>query len=104
MNPAVAARGSLTGKQVMSLLGVAPLGVYVVAHLWTNLYSLAGPEAFDQHLSESRQSPALIFLEVFGLGVPFLVHAWYGVAAVLKMRANNASYRSLRNLKYLLQR
>jgi succinate dehydrogenase / fumarate reductase cytochrome b subunit len=94
----------LTGKLVMSMLGIVPLGAYVFAHLWTNLYSLAGAEAFDQALKASRASPAFLFLEIVGLGVPIVVHAWIGLKIIFKMRPNNAGYRSLRNLKYLLQR
>lgn len=94
----------LSEKQVLSLLGVFPLSVYVIAHLWTNLYSLAGPEAFDARLVESRQSPTFLFLEVFGLGLPILAHAWLGLRAIFKMRPNNGTYHRLSNLRYLLQR
>jgi succinate dehydrogenase / fumarate reductase cytochrome b subunit len=101
----VAARGrTLTGKQVMSILGLVPLGAYVVAHLWTNMYSLAGAEAFDAKLVASRSSPALIFLEVFGLGLPIIAHTWIGIAILRTMRPNNTRYGTLRNLKYFLQR
>src|SRR4051812_14565565 len=94
----------LTSKQWMSLLGVLPLGAYVVAHLWTNLYSLGGPESFDAALRASRSSPAFLALEIFGLGLPTLVHAFFGLRIVFNMRPNNAAYATLRNLKYLLQR
>ena len=100
---ATRARG-LSSKQVMSLLGVVPLSVYVLAHLWTNMYSLAGAAAFDARLIESRQSPAFLFVEILGLGAPILVHAWIGVQIILKMRPNNAGYARLSNLRYLLQR
>jgi succinate dehydrogenase / fumarate reductase cytochrome b subunit len=101
---AATGRRALNEKQIMSILGVAPLGVYVVAHLWTNLYSLGGAEAFDAATRASRQHPAFLSLEIFGLGVPILVHVWYGLKIVVRARPNNGAYRSLRNLKYLLQR
>ena len=97
------ARG-LTRKQVMSLLGIVPLGVYVVAHLYTNLQALAGPAAFDKALVASRSSPAFLFLEIFGLAIPILVHSWIGLMTMLKGRPNNLKYGTLRNLKYTLQR
>ncbi len=101
----VAARArAISSKQVMSILGLVPLGAYVVAHLWTNMYSLGGPEAFDRRLAESRSSPAFILLEVFGLGLPIVAHAWLGLQILLRMRPNNVNYPALRNLKYLLQR
>jgi succinate dehydrogenase / fumarate reductase, cytochrome b subunit len=94
----------MNGKLIMSLLGVVPLGVYVFAHLWTNLYSLAGAESFDAALKASRQAPGFIFLEIFGLGLPIVVHAWIGLKIIFKMRPNNLAYKKLRNLKYFLQR
>lgn len=101
---AVPSRRALTGKLVMSFFGIVPLGVYVFAHLWTNLNSLAGPEAFDAALLRSRSHPTFLFLEIVGLGAPLLVHTVLGLGLLGKMRPNNARYRSLRNLKFLLQR
>jgi succinate dehydrogenase / fumarate reductase cytochrome b subunit len=97
-------RRGLTQKQVMSLLGVVPLGVYVVAHLWTNLYALGGAEPFDAALKSSRAHPAFLLLEIFGLGVPILIHAGIGLQLMRKARPNNARYGTLRNLKFSLQR
>jgi succinate dehydrogenase / fumarate reductase cytochrome b subunit len=104
MNAIAAVRRGFTGKQIMSLLGVVPLGAYVVAHLCTNLYSLAGADAFDAALKASRAHPAFVALEIFGLGLPILVHAWIGLTIIFKMRPNTMQYPTLRNLKYLLQR
>src|SRR4051812_49220012 len=108
MNPPTAAaekRAPLVSrKQLLSLFGVVPLGVYVVLHLWTNMYSLAGPAAFNQRLEESRNAPGFLFLEVFGLGLPILVHTIYGVLELFRARPNNARYNTFDNLKYVLQR
>ena len=101
---AVARPRLISEKQIMSLLGVVPLGAYVVAHLWTNLYSLGGATAFDQRVAETRSSPVFIFLEVFGLGLPILLHAWLGLRIIVKARVNLKAYPTLRNLKYVLQR
>jgi len=97
-------RSAVTGKLVMSLLGVVPLGVYVVLHLWTNMHSALGPEAFDAALVESRNKPAFLFLEIVGLGLPILMHTAIGLGIIVKMRANNVRYGYFRNLRYLLQR
>ena len=97
-------RFPLTGKQLMSIFGLFPLGAYVVAHLWTNLNSLSGADTFDTAVRSSRAHPAMIFLEVFGLGLPLLVHAIVGARIIFRMRPNNGAYNRFRNLKYLLQR
>src|SRR5215510_14868955 len=94
----------ITGKQVLTLFGLVPLGVYVFLHLWTNLYSLAGADAFNAAVDRSRANPAFLVLEVFGLGVPLVVHMWLGFAEILRGRPNNVRYSSLDNLRYLLQR
>lgn len=102
---AVASRPRLlSGKQIMSILGIVPLGAYVVAHLWTNLYSLGGEKLFDARIKETSSSPVFIFLEVFGLGLPILIHAGIGLRIMMKGRPNIKNYRTLRNLKYGLQR
>jgi succinate dehydrogenase / fumarate reductase cytochrome b subunit len=97
-------RSALTGKMVMSLLGVVPLGVYVVLHLWTNMHSVLGEEAFDAALKASREKPAFLFLEIVGLGLPILIHTLIGLGIIVKMRPNNVRYGYFRNLRYLLQR
>lgn len=106
MSVTVASRTSrgLTQKQWFSLFGVVPLSLYVILHLWTNLYALGGAESFNTRLLETRQSPTFLFLEVVGLGFPMLYHAYIGIKAVFEMRPNNGAYRKLTNLKYLLQR
>jgi len=94
----------VTRKQILTLFGLFPLGVYVVLHLWTNLYSLAGAEAFNRASAESRGNPAFLFLEVFGLGVPLLAHTVIGLLEIRRGRPNNQRYGFLDNLRYLLQR
>ena len=88
----------------MSLFGLVPLGVYVFVHLSTNMTSLDGPQAFNAALEASRANPALIFLEVFGLGLPLLVHLVVGFAEIWRGRPNVARYAFFDNFKYALQR
>jgi succinate dehydrogenase / fumarate reductase cytochrome b subunit len=94
----------ITRKLLLTVFGVVPLGAYVVLHLWTNLSSLDGPDHFNQALVASRNHPAFIFLEVFGLGVPLLVHTGLGLREIFRMRMNNARYNYFGNLEYVLQR
>src|SRR4051794_33487685 len=94
----------VTRKQLLTLFGIVPLGVYVFLHLWTNLYSLAGAKAFNDAVERSRANPAFLFLEVFGLGVPLLAHTVIGFAEIRRGRPNNVRYGFLDNLRYLLQR
>src|SRR5438128_643412 len=106
MSTAAVARHTigLTRKQVLSLFGIAPLGIYVVLHLWTNLTSLRGAKPFDLAVTESRNHPAFLFLEIFGLGIPLLAHTVLGLRELARMRPNNVKYPFFGNLEYVLQR
>lgn len=94
----------VTSKQILTLFGLVPLGVYVFLHLGTNLYSLAGEQAFNAAVDRSRANPAFFFLEVFGLGIPLLAHTVIGFREIRRGRPNNTRYGFLDNLRYLLQR
>ena len=94
----------VTAKQMLTLFGIVPLGVYVFLHLWTNLHSLAGPQAFNDAVDRSRANPAFLFLEVFGLGIPLVAHTAIGFREISRGRPNIGRYGFLDNLRYLLQR
>ena len=100
---AIDRRFPITGKQILSIMGLVPLGIYVFVHLWNNMYSVS-PALFDQNLVESHNNPAMIFLEFAGIGVPLLLHIVVGFKILLAMRPNNVRWNTFRNLKYLLQR
>lgn len=91
-------------KRLFSALGIAPIGVYVVLHLYGNSHSLQGQASYDAYLARSRDLPyysVLVWLFVY---LPILVHGIYGVVIVLRGRVEARRYTWLRNYKYLLQR
>lgn len=90
-------------KRLMSFLGVVPLGVYVVLHLWTNLSSLGGAQRYDLALESSRNHPAFLALEVL-LGAALLIHTVVGIGLLTRWRPSGGSTRYFRGLKFLLQR
>lgn len=87
----------------MSLLGIVPLGVYVVLHLWTNVSSLGGPAAWDAALAASRSHPGFLLLEIL-LGLALLIHTVVGLQLLRRWRPNNLQVRTFSNLKFFLQR
>lgn len=95
--------GNFWQKRIMSLLGIAPLGAYVVLHLWTNLSALGGPKAYNDALLQSRSHPAFLFLEIL-LGIAILAHTVVGLRLIKRWRPNNLEQRTFGNLKFLLQR
>jgi len=86
----------------MSLTGVVPLGVFVLAHLLAMVQVLRGPEAFGGALA--RLTPLRLWLEALLIGVPLLVHAGVGLALVRRARPNVSAYPYPSNLAWLLQR
>lgn len=90
-------------KRLMSILGLFPLGIYVVLHLWTNLASLGGPTTYNHALLASRSHPTFLALEVL-LALAFLAHIVIGIIIVIKWRPNNLRVRKFSNLKFMLQR
>ena len=99
--------GRVSRKQILSLLGLVPLGVYVVLHLWTNLLSWSAADdhrAWNEAVAAGRGNPLTLFLEIFGLGLPILFHTVAGIFELFRARPNNAVYGYFDNLKYLFQR
>lgn len=94
----------MSRKVILAFFGVVPLGVYVVLHLWTNLTALDGAEAFDAALQKSRSHPAFLVLEIFGLGIPLMVHTVLGLREIVRGRQNLLTYTFFDNLKFFFQR
>jgi succinate dehydrogenase / fumarate reductase cytochrome b subunit len=103
VKPHTIQRSFLFGK-LFSLLGLIPLGGYVIVHLYQNLSSLQGSEAFNQHLVESRSLPLIVPIAVLLLWVPIVFHGFYGLFIASKARPRLGQYPFFGNVKYVLQR
>jgi succinate dehydrogenase / fumarate reductase cytochrome b subunit len=90
--------------KLFSLVGLVPLGIYVVFHLYSNLRSLEGPGVFNQHLAETRTLPFIVPLAILVIWIPIAFHGIYGLFIISKGRSNVGKYPYFQNLKYLLQR
>jgi succinate dehydrogenase / fumarate reductase cytochrome b subunit len=92
-------------RRLHSLLGLVPIGGFLVFHLWENSQSRFGAEHYNldvvgrlQHLNY------LPVLEIFVIALPILFHAVYGIVIMHTGRAELARYPWLRNRLYWLQR
>ncbi len=104
MNQSVPSKRSFWLGKLFSLVGIVPLGVYVIAHLYQNLRSLNGAEAFDQHLAESRSWPFIVPITILVIWIPIVFHGLYGLFALKKSRPNLIRFPFFENLKYVVQR
>lgn len=91
-------------NKLFSLLGVIPLSVFTVWHLWNNLTALQGPESFNAYLERTRSIPFMNGLMILFIWIPFFAHAIYGLSKIKMSRPNNVRFTYWDNLRYLTQR
>lgn len=98
-----AGQRAFIGSRLASLLAIAPLGVWVILHLWHNLAALQGPEAWQQAVTGYETTGSLIVTSVVVLA-PLVLHTAWGFKRLWMSRPNNQRYGFYENFKYLLQR
>ncbi len=91
-------------EKAFSLLGIVPIGIYVVCHLYNNMRSLQGAEGFNQHLLDSRALPLIVPMAVLVIWIPIAFHGIYGLVVMKRSRPNLGRFAFFENLKYTLQR
>ncbi|GAC1372675.1 MAG: succinate dehydrogenase cytochrome B558 [Polyangiales bacterium] len=103
VEPVSVARRRFLWSRLGSLLAVAPLGVWTVAHVWSNLAALRGEQAWTDSVTTYAHpvSYAVTLTLVFA---PLLMHTVWGIGRLFVTRPNNVRYGYYTNLKFLLQR
>lgn len=91
-------------RKLHSLTGVAPVGGFMVFHLWENAKALQGQQQFDEAVAGINHMPYLPILEWGAILLPLLFHAGYGIKLALESKPNVGRYTFSRNWMYTLQR
>lgn len=91
-------------RRLHSLLGVIPVGLFLLEHLIVNYMATKGPEAFNSGAHFMESLPFRIFLEVFIIFIPLIYHAVYGVYIAFTAKNNAGRYGFFRNWMFVLQR
>jgi succinate dehydrogenase / fumarate reductase cytochrome b subunit len=91
-------------RRLHSLLGLFPVGLYLIVHLVTNHQATRGPEAFNQAVAFLESLPFLIFLEFGLIYLPLLFHAILGIYIAFQAKHNVGSFGYFRNQMFLWQR
>jgi succinate dehydrogenase / fumarate reductase cytochrome b subunit len=92
-------------RRLHSLLGLLPVGGFLVFHLWENSQSRLGAAHYNGEVVAALQGlNYLPVLEVVLIALPLLFHAGYGLAVIRQGRAEPIRYPYLRNRRYWLQR
>ncbi|WP_339228318.1 succinate dehydrogenase cytochrome b558 subunit [Oceanobacillus sp. FSL K6-2867] len=91
-------------RRLHSLLGVVPIGIFMVQHLVINHFAVYGEESFNRAAGFMAGLPFVLLLEIFVIYLPILFHAILGVYIVFVARNNTRKYGFFRNWMFRLQR
>jgi succinate dehydrogenase / fumarate reductase cytochrome b subunit len=93
-------------RRVHSLLGLIPVGTFLMLHLATNVTILDGPQTFQARVDQihSLGPSTLLGVEWGFIFLPILFHGLVGLAIVARGHRNVLQYRYLENFRYTLQR
>ncbi|MCU7923578.1 MAG: succinate dehydrogenase [Candidatus Thiodiazotropha sp. (ex Dulcina madagascariensis)] len=92
-------------RRLHSLLGLLPVGGFLVFHLWENSQSRFGPQHYNEQVVGWLQGlNYLLLMELFVIALPLLLHAGYGLVILRSGRGNPRTYPWLHNRFHWLQR
>jgi len=96
---------SYYSRKLHSLLGVIPLGFFIIEHVITNYSAVeGGKQGFVDSVKGLHGLPLVFFLELFGIWLPLLYHGVYGLYVAYQSKNNVSSYGYGRNVMFMLQR
>jgi succinate dehydrogenase / fumarate reductase cytochrome b subunit len=95
---------SFFNRRLHSLLGVIPVGFFLLEHLYTNWHATKGAKAFIEQVESIWSLPFLLILEIFFIFLPLLYHGIYGLYVALQAKNNVGNFGTFRNYMFLLQR
>ncbi|UOQ47201.1 succinate dehydrogenase cytochrome b558 subunit [Gracilibacillus caseinilyticus] len=91
-------------RRLHSLLGVVPIGIFLMQHLVVNHFAVYGEKNFNQAAHFMESLPFRYALEIFVIFLPILFHAVLGVYIVFVAKNNVRRYGFFRNWMFYLQR
>ncbi|HET7628268.1 MAG TPA: succinate dehydrogenase cytochrome b558 subunit [Bacillales bacterium] len=100
----MAASQSYINRRLHSLLGVVPIGLFLIIHFVVNHYAVDGAPAFNKAAGFMENLPFLVYLEWIFIYLPLLFHGIYGLYIAFQTSSNVGSNSFFRNWMYLFQR
>jgi len=91
-------------RKLHQLSGIFPLGIFLLEHFYTNSKALYGAENFNTAVKDLQSIPYILLVETFGIFIPLIYHAVYGLVITVEARPNNLAYPYPRNWFYTIQR
>ena len=90
-------------RRINSLTGVVPVGLFLVYHLYLQLYLHSGAETYNTAVNSFYDSPLAIWTLVIVVYIPLFFHAFLGVRLIFESTVQ-PSYTYFSHLLYWLQR
>lgn len=91
-------------RKLHSLLGIVPIGAFLLEHIASNFDALKGPVAYGDQVKLLNSLPMVRFLEWGFIFLPILYHGLYGLYIWLRGRSNLVYYPWSGNWLYTAQR
>jgi len=96
---------SFLWRRLHSLSGIIPVGTFIIEHFVSNAFATNGPSAYAKQVKFLTGLPfADPWLEIFGIYIPILFHAGYGIFIWWRGKSNVGDYKYAGNWFYTLQR
>ncbi|EHB56913.1 succinate dehydrogenase cytochrome b558 subunit [Paenibacillus lactis] len=92
-------------RKLHSLLGVIPLGAFLLSHMISNFQAFeGGKEGFKGAVNLLNSLPLIFFLELFLIWLPLMYHGIYGLYIAYQAKNNIGNYNYERNIRFTVQR
>lgn len=91
-------------RRIHSLLGIIPIGAFLIVHLLVNHQATQGAEAFNKASNVMESLPFLIIVEFILIYIPLLYHGLFGIHIAFTAKNNIGHYSIFRNWMFFLQR
>lgn len=91
-------------RRLHSLSGIVPVGAFLLEHFISNAFATNGPWAYAQQVKFLTGLPFVPVLEIFGIYIPLLYHAFYGFYIWFRGKSNVSEYPWAGNFMYGAQR
>lgn len=91
-------------RKLHSLLGIVPLGAFLLEHIFSNFEAFGGPIAYGNQVKFLNSLPMVRVLELVFIFLPILYHGLYGFYIWFRGKSNVVYYPFCGNWMYAAQR
>ena len=90
-------------RRLHSLTGIVPVGLFLIYHLYIQLYLHSGAEVYNEVVNSFYDSPLALWVLALIVYIPLIFHSVYGAMITFEAQAQ-PNYHYFAHLLYWLQR